>query len=344
MRMSEPITPRRRSVSQAEVARRAGVSAQTVSRVANVSRHVDPETRQRVLTAMQDLGYQPNGAARALATGRYGTIGVVSFTLSEYGDVQTLNAIGTASQRRGFSVNLTRVDDRGGRLGDAVANLSSQPVDGLVVIEAAVLDEPSVLVPAGLPVVVTEDLPGHSYPKIGSEQASGTERAVRHLLQLGHRTVHHIAGPPRSHSARLRREVWQRTLVAAGRAVPAVPVGDWSARSGYEAGMALRADDTVTAVFCANDEMALGLMRALHEAGRRIPGDVSVVGFDGVADSAQYWPPLTTIRQDFATIGELCVRTLVAQLDDAPGQQPGPQTQLVPVELLVRESSGPPPR
>jgi DNA-binding LacI/PurR family transcriptional regulator len=163
--------------------------------------------------------------------------------------------------------------------------------------------------------------------------------ATRHLLDLGHQTVHHIGGPGSWHDARDRITGWHQALREAGAPVPEMPRGDWSARSGYEAGRQLAARPEVTAVFCANDPMALGFLRAAAEAGRRVPQDISVVGFDDVPEAAYFSPPLTTVRQDFGALGERALHLLMSQIT-AGGEAPSPPP-IVP-ELVVRSSSAEP--
>ncbi|MFC2473092.1 MAG: substrate-binding domain-containing protein, partial [Actinomyces sp.] len=160
------------------------------------------------------------------------------------------------------------------------------------------------------------------------------------LLELGHRTVHHVCGPEDSQSALIRKATWARTLQEAGRDVPEVVAGGWEAAAGYEAGLRLAADPEVTAVFCANDELALGLIRAMHEQGRRVPVDVSVVGFDGLDVGEYTFPPLTTVRQDFRRHGSEMVSLVLEQAGS--GTRDGDRSVIIPTELLVRGSTAPP--
>lgn len=330
-----------RPPSQADVAQLAGVSSQTVSRVANNRTNVDDETRERVLSAMRMLGYRPNTAARALATGRFRMIGVISFGLSAHGNARTLQAIANAAQTAGYSVNVLGVREQTeGAVREAFSALTAQAVDGIVVIEAQVLDRPGLDLPSGVPVVVADGDPDQRFPAIDNNQAAGARAATEHLLGLGHRTVWHLAGPQDSYSARRRAAAWHAALKDAGAPVPPVLYGDWSARSGYEAGLELAAKDEATAVFAGNDHMALGLIRALTEAGRRVPRDVSVVGFDDVAESGYFLPPLTTVHQDFEELGRRCVDLLLGQF---AGVGPHGAVSTVPLQLIERESTAPPP-
>jgi DNA-binding LacI/PurR family transcriptional regulator len=328
--------------SMADVAVLAGVSSQTVSRVSMGLDNVRPETRERVLAAMAELGYAPNGAARALRYGSFRTLGMIAHRLARTGESRTVEAVVEAARAEGYDVTLVDLaspssDD----VSAAASRLSHQAIDGLVIVRAETVTPATLALPPQLPVVVSDSrFVGH-HPAVASDQVAGTRLAVEHLLGLGHRTVHHVAGPEDSVPAQARTEAWRTALAAAGRPVPAHLPGDWSAASGYAAGRALARDPEVTAVFCANDEMAAGVLRALHEAGRRVPQDVSVVGFDDILLAGHLWPPLTTVAQDFTAIGRSLVDLLLRQVRD--GDQLSDVRELVPVRLVVRESTGPAP-
>jgi DNA-binding LacI/PurR family transcriptional regulator len=332
---------RRRGSSMADVARVAGVSGQTVSRVANGRDNVDAATRDRVLAAMREVGYRPNSAARALRNGQFRSIGVIVFELSSFGNTRTLDAIATAATTSGYAVNLLPVlDATQGAVSTAFTRLGEQAVDGVIIlIEAHQLDEAEVMLPEGLPVVVVDSSAHYDYPIVDTDQAQGARLATEHLLDLGHATVWHLGGPPSSFAAARRLRSWQQTLTERGCPVPPVLVGDWSPRSGYETGLELAANPDVTAVFVANDHMALGLLRALHEKGRSIPGDLSVVGFDDTAESAHFWPPLTTVRQSFAEVGRRSVDALIREIQAGEHHH---DPVAVPTELVVRNSTAPP--
>ncbi|MEU7867268.1 LacI family DNA-binding transcriptional regulator [Dactylosporangium sp. NPDC049140] len=331
---------RKQRVSMADVARLAGVSSQTVSRVSNGHPAVVASTRQQVLAAMRELGYRPNSAARALRYGQFNTIGVILFGLSSTGNSRTVEAIATHAAAEGYAITLipVGVPTQDNVLG-AFTRLGELAVDGVVVIiEVHLLDASTVALPPGVHVVIVDSDAGDRYPVVDTDQADGARQAVRHLLGLGHPTVRHVAGPEESYAAERRANAWREVLLAAGRPAPPIERGDWSARSGYEAGRRLATDPDCTAVFAANDQMALGVLRAFHEAGRPVPAEVSVVGFDDIADAASYLPPLTTVHQDFAEVGRRCVRALLAQIRNEPA---GPGTDLVPTRLIERGSTAP---
>jgi DNA-binding LacI/PurR family transcriptional regulator len=325
----------------ADVAREAGVSGQTVSRVVNGRTNVDHATRERVLAAMGRVGYRPNSAARALRNGQFRSIGVIISTLPTFGNSRTLNAIAAAVVAGGFSMILMPVTrPTQGEVTGAFSRLNEQAVDGVIIlIEQHQLDESEIELPHGLPVVVIDSNARYDYPVVDTDQAEGAAAATRHLLGLGHRTVWHIAGPPQSYAAERRQKSWRATLEQAGREVPPALIGDWSSRSGYQHGLLLAADPAVTAVFAANDQMALGLLRALHETGRAVPGEVSVVGFDDMDEAADFWPPLTTVRQSFEEVGRNAVAALLAEI--TTDARAAAQVS-VPTELVIRSSTAPP--
>lgn len=322
----------------ADVARVAGVSSQTVSRVSNGFPGVNEETRQRVLAAMKELGYRPNSAARALKRGDFRTIGVITFTLSTTGNMRTLEAIATSAAQEGYSVTLlpvavpTQDEVRG-----AFSRLGELAVDAVIVImEVHLLDSANLSLPPHVKIVVADSDAGDRYTVVDTDQAGGARDAVLHLLDLGHHTVWHLAGPEASYAAQRRTDAWRRTLEEAGRVPPPLVRGDWSAESGYRAGLHLAEQADCTAVFAANDQMALGLLRALDERGRRVPQDVSVIGFDDIPESGSFIPPLTTVHQDFAEVGRRCVESALRQVRQGEAER---GTSLVPTRLVVRDST-----
>ncbi len=322
-------------VSMADVAGRAGVSGQTVSRVVNASPRVDPGTRARVEQAMAELGYRPHRAAQALRTGRTRTVGLVVSTLETVGNSRMLQAVADAAASRDYALTVVTATGPEGIVA-AYDRLQEQGVDGAIVLNEATSVARGAPAPAGLELVVV-DHPVEAATPFGivqSDHAGGARAAVEHLLALGHTAVHHLAGPEGSFAASERERGWRLALAATGVAAPPVVRGDWTAASGHTGGAMLAADPAVTAVFTANDQMALGAIRALAEAGRPVP-DVSIVGFDDVADAGDYLPPLTTVRQDFDALGERAVASLVARIERGAVSRP----QTVPTRLIVRAST-----
>ena len=339
--LARPRRPRGRGQRPAvmtDVAKLAGVSHQTVSRVLHDSPHVRRGTRERVLAAIRKLDYRPNPVAQALVTGRSRSLGVVSFDTTLYGPASTLLGIEEAAHDRGYAVSIAslRSLNRASVVG-AVQRLRDQGVDGVVVIapQRAAVDA-LLHLPPEVPVVAVEAGPDDSVPVVAVDQIAGAAAATRHLLELGHRNIWHIGGPVDWLEAEQRIEGWRSALRTAGAAEPPLFRGDWSARSGYDVGEHLLAESGVNAVFVANDQMALGLLRRLHEAGRETPGEISVVGFDDIPEAAYFTPPLTTVRQDFAEVGRSCLHLLLAQIDSRVRSW---TRVVVAPELVVRGST-----
>jgi DNA-binding LacI/PurR family transcriptional regulator len=329
-----------RPPAMSDVAAVAGVSHQTVSRVLNDHPSVRPETRQRVLDAIAELGYRRNTAARTLVTRRSGTIGVVSTGSALFGPTSTLIALEVAARDAGLFVSLATVPQwSADRVVAVLEHFMSQGVDGVVVIAAhdeavevvRAFSEPVPLVMVG-PRALPEPL-----RSVAVDHYAGARMAVRHLLDLGHRDVVHLAGPADWMDARQRIEGWRDELEAAGLAVGDPIPGDWSADRGYDVGREMVAGDLPTAVFAANDQLALGMLRAFAEAGVRVPVDISVVGFDDVDGSANFYPPLTTVRQEFGALGRRCIEVLVAAIEGSEME-----SGLIAPSVVVRASSGPP--
>jgi DNA-binding LacI/PurR family transcriptional regulator len=337
-----PAQPRRTPV-MADVARLAGVSHQTVSRVINGQNNLRPATREKVEEAIRQLGYRPNTAARALVTRKSATLGVIGSKSGYWGPSTVHRTIQAAGRDAGYfvsSVNLQRNTRE--ELVDAIDHLRNQGVEGIVLISAT--DDAVEVARAqeqwGVPVVVVEGDPAKTPWTVGVDQVAGAELGTRHLIDLGHVDIVHLAGPQEWTEARARLLGWQNAMYAAGLRPSQHVVGDWSAASGFEAGREIARRDDVTAVFCANDQMALGLLRALTEAGRTVPAGprgVSVVGFDDIPEAPYLIPPLTTVRQDFEAVGRRAIEILRAAMGGAPSPE-----RLINPELVVRASSAAP--
>jgi len=333
-----------RPLVMSDVAARAGVSHQTVSRVVNGHPNVAPLTRARVQRAIEELGYRPNAAARALVTGSSRTIGLVTIDVNQYGPAQTMIGLEQAARTAGYSLSVTILDSaERGSIQDAVDRFVGQSVDAVVMhiadlraVEALEMLDPQI------PVVAVQMGGEGLGPTVTVSQEAGARLAVGHLLELGHRTVHHLSGPEHSVESTRRLTGWRDALAEAGAPPGELWHGDWWPASGHEVGLRLagriRAGEPITAVFVGNDQMALGLMVALREQGLAVPGDVSVVGFDDVPEAPYFTPALTTVRQDFAELGRRGVELVLARLaggDTCP--------DVVAPVLLVRGSTGAPP-
>jgi DNA-binding LacI/PurR family transcriptional regulator len=339
--MTSSIRGRRpRPPAMTDVARLAGVSHQTVSRVLHNDPSVRPDTRDRVVSAIERLGYRPNSAARMLKTGRSEVLGVISFDTTLYGPASTLFEIEQAAREAGYFVSIASLPGlEVDAVRDAVDRLVAQSVAGIMIVAPLVsAAEAIIALPSYLPVVVVQGGPESGVPEVIVDHESGARQATEHLLRLGHRTVWHVSGPEGWIETSQRVAGWRKALDAAGAKVPEVLAGDWSSRSGYLAGRRLAQLRSVSAVFVANDHMSLGVLRALQEGGRRVPEDVSIVGFDDIPEAAYITPPLTTIRQDFAEVGRRSLRLMLAQL--ASGARIESKV-VVPAQIVVRQSTGP---
>ncbi|GAA4610315.1 DNA-binding LacI/PurR family transcriptional regulator [Actinoplanes octamycinicus] len=330
-----------RSPAMTDVARLAGVSHQTVSRVLNDHPNVKEQTRIRVRAAIAELGYRPNRAARALVTGRSQLIGVVARNSMLYGPASMLTEFEQAAADAGFAVSVGSVRelDRDS-ISAVVERHLDQRVAGLVVIaQVASATEALAEIPAEVPVVFIDGDPAAGRSLVTVDQVAGARAAVQHLLEAGHETVWHVSGPTDWFDSAGRIQGWRQTLQEAGREVPPLLSADWSAAEGYRAGQMLARMPEVTAVFAANDHLALGVLRALHERGRRVPHDVSVIGFDDVPEAAFFIPPLTTVRQSFGDVARAALTLLLGQMKEDAGAA---DTVIVPAQLVVRESVAPP--
>jgi DNA-binding LacI/PurR family transcriptional regulator len=321
-----------------DVARLAGVSHQTVSRVLNDLPNVRPATRERVEQAIRQLRYVPSQAARALVTRRSRMIGLVATGLPDYGPSSVVLNFNEAAQAAGYAVIATNpADAQSSTLRAAAEMLIRQNVEAIVLLasERSALDAFDGW-ELGVPWVAVASEDRGRAVRVTVDQYRGARTAVAHLLSLGYRDVHHIAGPEGSMDAEERLRGWRDELMAAGITPTDPQRGDWSPGSGYRLGLELARGGAPAAVFVGNDHMALGLLHALDEAGLRVPDDVSVVGFDDIPEAAHFSPPLTTLRQDFVALGRDAVATVLAQLsDEGPLEAPEP---LVP-QLIERAST-----
>ncbi len=330
----------KRGPAMRDVAAAAGVSAQTVSRVLSDHPNVQEATRRRVLAAVEDLGYRRNNTARALVTGRSKTIGVLTLATNYYSRSSLTLGIELGAREAGYTVNSVTSDLSVQALTDAVSRLVLQGVDGLIIATPLRDAAPKVRqLTARIPTVTTDGSSGSGDGLVGVDQDIAAVLATRHLLDLGHRTVWHVAGPSDWSDAASRLDSWRRTLTEAGREVPPELHGDWSPESGYRNGLILGRMPEVTAILVASDEMAFGVIRALSELGRRIPEDVSVVGIDDIDLAAYANPPLTTIRQSFEDTGRRAVLHLLAQIANP---DMGDYPELVAPTLIIRGSTAPP--
>ena len=335
----EPVAKKSRAPSMHDVARLAGVSHQTVSRVINDAPNIRDETKQRVLDSMEQLQYRPNRAARALVTSRSRTIGILSASRTNYGPAASIQAIEDAANAAGYAVTTANIQGfESTSIVRAIDRLLDQAIEGLVVIapQRRTFDTLAGMA-LRLPIVTLQSTGTDGDRSLSVDQIMGARLATRHLIELGHRSIYHLAGPQDWIEAEARMTGFLDEMNAQDMPTTAPFLGDWTAEFGYFAGRELLRVRDFTAIFAANDQMALGLMHAIRGAGLDVPGDISIVGFDDIPDAAHFWPPLTTVRQDFAELGRRCVALLLGGLD-AGEQYDG----IIAPTLVVRGSTGPP--
>lgn len=335
--MTSP-SPERPNIRQ--VAAVAGVSHMTVSRVLNDYPGIKDATRRRVLEAIAEMDFRPNSAARALATHRSRRIGVMIDSAVEFGPTSTLRAIEVAAREAGYSTTSVALrDDEEMTPQDALAVLKEQGIDALCVVaprssSVSALRKLSI----GVPVVVIKADRDPTFLTVSVDQQLGVQLAVDHLVALGHRDVLHVAGPLDWLDARGRERSFHARAESWGLRERPVVVGDWTADFGYDFARELDRLPDYTAIFAANDEMALGIIHGLSDVGIRVPDEISVVGFDDLPTSRHFLPPLTTVRQDFHALGLKAMEVLRAALE----QRDIPQRSKIPTTLVVRASTAPP--
>lgn len=323
-----------------QVATIAGVSHMTVSRVLNDHPNIRPETRRRVLEAIEELDYRPNLTARALATQRSQRIGVIVESAVAFGPTSILRAVELAARAAGYSVTPIALHD-GDALTpqDAVDSLITQGVDAICVVAPRSSSIAALRrVAMSVPMLVVKADADPTFLTVSIDQHQGTTLLVDHLVALGHRDILHISGPLDWLDARARERAFHTRARSWGIRERPIVVGDWSADFAYDFAMGLNRLPDYTAIFAANDDTAIGLIHGLHERGFDVPGDISVAGFDDVPLARHFLPPLTTVRQDFRALGSAVVEMLRAAIE----RREIPQLTRIPTEIVVRESTAAP--
>ncbi|GGM14457.1 LacI family DNA-binding transcriptional regulator [Deinococcus aerophilus] len=335
-------------VTLQDIAAQAGVSKMTVSKVLNGQPGISEATRARVLTTAQKLGYRANAAARTLATGRSDTLGVLVPSLGTQYVSEVVRGADHAATALGLDLLISTTQERPGREGHNVSRLSGGLVDALlIVLPYALHDYAPALLDASLPVVVVgNESPGQPLALVDTDHMAGARLAAGHLLDLGHRRIAFVTGRPDVQASAERLRGYGEALRGAGLPVDErlIVDGDYTQPGGFHATRTLLARldagglPLPTAVFAANDVSAFGVIEALRDHGLRVPGDVSVIGFDDIPQASQVHPPLTTVRQPLPEMGEVAARMLIARLRGGPA--PPPRTVLPPT-LVLRASTAP---
>ncbi|MGN6741945.1 MAG: LacI family DNA-binding transcriptional regulator [Amnibacterium sp.] len=326
-----------RAPSIRDVAEAAGVSYQTVSRVLNEHPKVHPDTAARVQAAIGELGYRPNRAARALVTKRTRTLGVLITARPLYGPFSSFLAIEQAARERGYAVTASpNASDDVADIAQAIDSLLAHGVEGIVAIAPQDRARDTIhRIGARVPVLTLQGAPDE-VDGVPIDQRGGARLATRHLIELGHRRILHIPGPPGWAEAEERRRGYLEEMAAHGLEPLLAEPGDWTPEAGYVSGRTALARWDVTAVFTANDEMAVGLLAAAAETGLKVPQDLSVVGFDDVPYARYLAPPLTTVEQDFNEIGRRAIDALIDEIEHGVAL---PRTPPLPWRLIVRAST-----
>jgi LacI family transcriptional regulator len=335
---------RQNRVTIKEIARACGVSTQTVSRVINRRPDVAPATRMAVEAVIASAGFQPSAVARSLVRRRSQTLGVIVSGLKFFGVAQTLNGITEESQREDYALLLTEL--AGFETPDIVPViefLAAHRVDGIIFAAPQVgtnVQKVQAQLPLGCPpIVFLKSEPSPAFSTIGIDNFDGGRRATEHLIKLGRRRIAHLSGPLDWFESRQRRDGWRAALREAALDAGDTREGNWTSASG-EAGFEqlLEAQPEMDAVFAGNDQMALGILHVAHARAIRVPDDLAVVGFDGLEESAQFTPSLTTVNQPLRELGQLAVRELLTQVTAEAGPEDVKNLRL-PTELIVRESA-----
>lgn len=339
----------KRRVTIKEIAKEAGVSTQTVSRVINHSPDVAPETRQRVQEIIDRLGYQPSNIARSLIRGRSFTLGVVGWGLEYFGPSRTLSGIEQQANELGYTLllSLVRRPERSD-VEQILRELLSRYVDGIVWAVPGVGNNRDWIQKEtprlSVPVVFLSMQPYPNLSVVSVDNRIGGHMATKHLLDQGHQNVGLITGPLTWWEARQRQSGWQDVLEEAGIPIEddLIVEGDWEAASG-ERGLRrlLEHRPDIDAVFVSNDQMALGALKVARQMGRRVPEDLALVGFDDIPEAAYFCPPMSTVKQDMVELGRRAVIELGCMIEAMQQDNTvvAPKTTLLQPELIIRESS-----
>lgn len=333
--MARQSLEKKRPISMADVAREAGVSQQTVSRVANGLSNVNEDTRLRVQAAMAKLGFRPNFAGRSLRSGQYNSVGLCLYDVREFGNLATLDGILSAAREHGYAITMIENVDDNLSLKDVSHKITELPVDGMIISMSLMASDFDSFKPQPGMGTVLLSMYEHPYcTTVESDQYGCSWTVVEYLKNAGHRNIRFVAGPSYSIDSNFRQKGWEDALSHFGLPVAQPLAGNWLADSGYEIGCKLSADTEMTAIYSANDQMAFGIIAALQDRGIRVPEDVSVVGVD---DSLEGYVPhcnLTTIRFDLLKRGRTAFEHALL------GRKPGytPETVRIPGRLIIRDT------
>jgi DNA-binding LacI/PurR family transcriptional regulator len=320
-----------------DVANLAGVSHQTVSRVLNNHSSLKPETREKVEKAIAELNYRPNQAARQLVTSRSKIIGILIAGTELYGPWAILNAMEREARIEGYSViSISVLPDSPESWRAAIEQLRNLDIDGVITIAL-----PNVIIKeveknlASATIVFVDTEPSKKFDAINIDNYQGGKIATQHLIDLGHKEIVHITGPISGYEGKMRLQAYEDVMKAA-KLKSDVIEADWSLEKGYEVGKVIAArKKRPSAIFTANDHLAVGVLKALSEAGISVPENMSLIGFDDIPEAKFMTPSLTSIQQNFDELGKLSIHKMMAQL-----REPSKAESLkIDATLVIRDST-----
>lgn len=342
------LSDRRKRVTIKDVAQAAGVSTQTVSRVMNKFSYVSGETRQRVESVVEQLGYRPSTLARSLSQQRSYTLGVVTFGLKYIGPARTLNGVADKADELGYMLLMKELDNfNTNRIDDVIDSLLARQVDGIVWVAPEIgdnhtwVEERMNKIP--VPVLFLAMQPRNGISSVATDNYNGAVLAIQHLLDCGRKNIGHISGPLSWWEADERKRGWHEMLSTAGfiASENRCAEGNWSSSSGEQAFIQLlESFPEMDGVFVANDQMALSVLREAYRRGIRVPEELAVIGFDNIPESAYFHPSLTTIAQDLQLLGEQAVQNIVEMIQARQENRPSTARSIfIQPTLVIREST-----
>ncbi|MCA1921665.1 LacI family DNA-binding transcriptional regulator [Buttiauxella noackiae] len=330
-----------KSATLEDVARHAGVSYQTVSRVLNKSANVSEATRRKVEQSIEQLRYVPNRVAQQLVGKQSMTVGLVTTSLALHAPSQVAAAVKNYANIEGYQVLISMIDESVKQsIQNSINELKSQRVDKVIINVPLETDEAERIAAENEDVICLflDVDPYSSVFNVSFNPADGTRASVKYLYELGHRDIALLAGPKASVSANLRLKSWLETLQGYSLKPVSVIHGNWDAQSGYVGALQmLRETPNFSAVLVANDQMALGVLSAFHQNQLSIPGHKSVIGYDDTYESSFFYPALTTVSLDLDLQGREAVRRILSASDNETLRS----SSILPAKLVVRNSTGP---
>ncbi len=342
------LSDRRKRVTIKDVALAAGVSTQTVSRVMNKFSYVSEKTRQRVEAVVEQLAYNPSALARSLSQQRSFMLGIVTFGLKYIGPSRTINGIADKADELGYMLLMKEIDKFSTTsIDEVIDSLLARQVDGILWVAPEIGDNHSWVEEQKskitVPILFLAMKPRDSISSVSTDNFQGAVMAVQHLLNCGRKRIGHISGPVSWWEADERKRGWQETLNSVGfdTSEYRCAEGNWSSASGEQAfGQLMQKFPDLDAVFVANDQMSLGVLREAIRRGIRVPEQLAVIGFDNIPESAYFYPSLTTIYQDLQLLGEQAVQIIVEMIQARQeNRSVMARSRFIQPSLVVRESS-----